>query len=305
VRHEIAAVGGVIDVQYQFDIGASGVPVSAIINGHFARNPAGGITMDLYAWNYTGTPAFELIHANIIPAANTTTDGDYTANLLARNTEGGKAILRFYKTGVGTASLNIDQLIVSYAESTSASIALILDDTGTSGVALLTATQASIDAIEADTDELQTNQGAWATATGFATPTNITAASGITLADGAITAAKIANAAIDAATFAADVDAEARGWLGMAAADLDTQLAALPTAAEIFAATLTTQLTEAYAANATAPTLAQAIFLIQQSLHEFSISDVTRTVYKLDGAATAATFTLDDADAPTSTTRAT
>lgn len=30
-------------------------------------------------------------------------------------------------------------------------------------------------AIEADTNELQTNQGAWATATGFATPTNITA----------------------------------------------------------------------------------------------------------------------------------
>lgn len=41
--------------------------------------------------------------------------------------------------------------------------------------ALQTATQASIDAIEADTNDLQTNQGAWATAVGFATPTNITA----------------------------------------------------------------------------------------------------------------------------------
>lgn len=37
-------------------------------------------------------------------------------------------------------------------------------------------------AIVADTNELQTNQGNWLTATGFATPTNITAASGISLA---------------------------------------------------------------------------------------------------------------------------
>jgi len=41
--------------------------------------------------------------------------------------------------------------------------------TGASGVNLLAATQASIDAIEGDTGELQTNQGNWLTATGFAT----------------------------------------------------------------------------------------------------------------------------------------
>lgn len=53
------------------------------------------------------------------------------------------------------------------------------------------------------------------------------------IAADAITAAKIAAGAIDAATFAADVDAEARGWLGLATNNIDTQLAALPTAAEI------------------------------------------------------------------------
>ena len=67
---------------------------------------------------------------------------------------------------------------------------------------------------------------------------------------------------------------------------------------------LTTQMTEAYAADGTAPTLAQAIFLIQQSLHEFAIVDTTRTVKKLDGSTLAATFALDDATSPTSTTRA-
>jgi len=68
---------------------------------------------------------------------------------------------------------------------------------------------------------------------------------------------------------------------------------------------LTTQMTESYAADGTAPTLAQALMLIQQSMHEFAIAATTRTVKKLDGSATAATFTLDDAVNPTSTTRAT
>ena len=66
---------------------------------------------------------------------------------------------------------------------------------------------------------------------------------------------------------------------------------------------LTTQLTESYAADGTAPTLAQAIFLIQQSLGDFSISGTTITVKKLDGSTTAATYTLDDGTSPTSRTR--
>ena len=78
-----------------------------------------------------------------------------------------------------------------------------------------------------------------------------------------------------------------------------------PTAAENFTAVLTTALTESYAADGAAPTLAQAIFLVQQSLHEFAISTTTRTVKKLDGSTTAATFTFDDATSPTSSTRAT
>jgi hypothetical protein len=89
------------------------------------------------------------------------------------------------------------------------------------------------------------------------------------------------------------------------ASDIAALIDALPTAAENFTAVLTTAMTESYAADGAAPTLAQAIFLMQQSLHEFSISGTTRTVKKLDGSTTAATFTLDSSTAPTSTTRAT
>lgn len=71
------------------------------------------------------------------------------------------------------------------------------------------------------------------------------------------------------------------------------------------AAILTTALTESYAADGAAPTLAQAIFLIQQSIGDFSISGTTLTVKKLDGTTAAATYTLDDATNPTSRTRAT
>ena len=69
-------------------------------------------------------------------------------------------------------------------------------------------------------------------------------------------------------------------------------------------AVLQRQMTEGYAADGVAPTLEQALFMIQQMLTEFGISGVTLTMRKLDGATPAATFTLDDASNPTSLTRA-
>ena len=68
---------------------------------------------------------------------------------------------------------------------------------------------------------------------------------------------------------------------------------------------LTTQMTESYAADGTAPTVAQALFAIQQFLQERSTATTTVTVKKLDGSTSAMTFTLDDATTPTSITRAT
>jgi hypothetical protein len=66
----------------------------------------------------------------------------------------------------------------------------------------------------------------------------------------------------------------------------------------------TGQMTESYNTDGTAPTLAQAVFLILQMLTEKSISSTTLTVKKLDGTTSAATFTLNDATNPTSITRA-
>ncbi len=70
-------------------------------------------------------------------------------------------------------------------------------------------------------------------------------------------------------------------------------------------ALFTRQLTEAYAADGVAPTLAQLLFLVQQKIGDFSISGTTLTVKKLDGSTTAATYTLNSSTVPTSITRAT
>ncbi len=91
---------------------------------------------------------------------------------------------------------------------------------------------------------------------------------------------------------AGNVDGNVTGSVGSLAAQAVTDI-------------LTTQMTEAYNADGTAPTLAQALFMILQQAGEFSISGTTITVKKLDGSTTAATFTLDDGSDPTSRTRAT
>ncbi len=75
-----------------------------------------------------------------------------------------------------------------------------------------------------------------------------------------------------------------------------------PTKAEMDAL-LTTQMTESYAANGTAPTAAQALFAIHQMLMQFAISGTSITVKQLDNTTTAFTVTLDDGTSPTSAVR--
>lgn len=70
-------------------------------------------------------------------------------------------------------------------------------------------------------------------------------------------------------------------------------------------ALFTRALTESYAADGAAPTVAQSLMLIQQMLGDFSITGTTLTVNKLDGITAAGTFTLNSSSAPTSLTRAT
>lgn len=121
------------------------------------------------------------------------------------------------------------------------------------------------------------------------------------IAADAITAAKIADGAIDAATFAAGaITASAIAADAIGASEL-----AADAVTEIVNGVLTTAMTEAYPTDGSTATVAQMLYLIAQSIGEFSVSGTTITVKKLDGTTTAATYTLDSSTAPTSRTRAT
>lgn len=133
---------------------------------------------------------------------------------------------------------------------------------------------ADITSILTDTNELQGNQGDWSTATGFATTAEI--------ADVPTVAEFNARTIVSADYFVTSDYTEA------------------PTVSQI----LTAQMTESYAADGAAPTLAQCLFLTMQNLQDFNYVGTTQTVKKIDGIATAATYTLNDASAPTSKTRA-
>ncbi len=67
----------------------------------------------------------------------------------------------------------------------------------------------------------------------------------------------------------------------------------------------TVAMTEAYAAKNAAPTPAEALFMAIALLTERVIAGTTMTVKKIDQSTTAMTLTLDDANTPTSQTRAT
>ena len=220
--------------------------------------------------------------------------------------------------------------------------------TGTDGVTLATAqpnytpaTSAQATAIEADTQDLQTQigtAGAGLTALGDTRLGNLDAAVSTRLASasytapldaaGTRTAVGLSSANLDTqlGNIVADTNELQADWADGGRLDLildarasqtsvdtidnflDTEIAAIledtgTTLPAQIAAITTTQLTEGYAADGVAPTLEEATFMILQSLHEFAITGTSRTAKKLDGTTTAMVFTLDSDTAPTSTTR--
>lgn len=73
--------------------------------------------------------------------------------------------------------------------------------------------------------------------------------------------------------------------------------------ADLVASILTTQMTESYAADGAAPTLAQALMAIQQRLFDADVVGTTLTVRQLDGTTAAMTLTLDNGSTPTDINR--
>lgn len=130
---------------------------------------------------------------------------------------------------------------------------------------------------------------------------------------GASVSADVAAIKVDTAAILVDTGTTLDGKVDAILADTGTDGVVVATASKSgyalsnagVDALYTRQLTESYAADGAAPTVAQALMQIQQMLTEFGISATTMTVKKLDGTTTAFTLTLNDGSAPTAITRAT
>lgn len=159
-------------------------------------------------------------------------------------------------------------------------IAAILQDTGTDIPALIAAIPSAAGNASAVRSELATELAR----IDAAISTRL-AAAGYTAPDNASIAAILADTGTDGV-----VVADKTGFRLSAAGVNDV---------------LRTALTEGYAADGAAPTLEQFSFMVWSLLAERSIAGTTLTARRLDGSTSAMTFTLDDADAPTSQTRST
>ena len=125
--------------------------------------------------DYDGTTKFVTVYPMWLTSPDDTTgyqiDGDYAPVV---NTDGEMATYRISENAISSVSVSdgaVTKIQVGLATSTALAAAQADLDiiTGADGVKLLSGTQASIDEIKTNTNELQTNQGDWATATGFST----------------------------------------------------------------------------------------------------------------------------------------
>lgn len=114
VYHEISDDAGAMELYYQFDVGGNGVAATVQMAGRlFSANDSIGV----YAYNWAGTSWDQIGTMN---GSGGSSDGVSIFNLLTRHTGTGvnlgKVRIRgFAASGLTSATLYIDQAIVSYA----------------------------------------------------------------------------------------------------------------------------------------------------------------------------------------------
>lgn len=313
--------------------GAAGDPWSTALPGAYGAGTAGKIVGD----NVNATISSRSSHSaadvwavttRTLSAAGVQAIWDALTSALTTVGSIGKLLVdninatissRATQTSVDT----VDDLLDTEVAAIKADTAAILADTGTDGVVVASGSKtgyalsaAGIQAIWDALTSALTTVGSIGKL--IVDNLNATISSRSTLdAAGVRSAVGLASANLDTQLTAIDdaVDTEVAAVL----AAVDTEVAAikartdnLPTdpadqslVEAAITGLLTTQLTESYNADGVAPTVAQALTVIMQRLTEFSISGTTITVKKLDGATTAFTLTMDSATTPTSSTRAT
>ncbi len=109
----ITAAGSAVDWVYKFSVGSGRVASKVTFNGYLLVGaPATGKSVNVYAYNWTGTPGWDLV--SVIAGQTTTTDITRDITLLSAHTgtgtNAGVIYLRFTNSG-NVTSLNVDELV--------------------------------------------------------------------------------------------------------------------------------------------------------------------------------------------------
>lgn len=114
IYHQLNDTAGTLDAYYEFQVGADGVPVTALFTGYLT-----GLndSLKIYGWDWVGSAwiqigsiAGQALSNNVVIPLNL-----YTSMVGTSGADVGKVRIRFQNTGLTTASLFVDQIFVSYA----------------------------------------------------------------------------------------------------------------------------------------------------------------------------------------------
>jgi hypothetical protein len=116
VSHQHTDTAGAIDLYYEFDVTDSGIPVSCKIDGAITGN---NDDVDVYAYNWAGTSWDQVGNLpGTITATITERNYDLLTAHVGTGANLGKVRIRLFKgSGLTTATLYIDRMLVSYAVS--------------------------------------------------------------------------------------------------------------------------------------------------------------------------------------------
>jgi len=113
--HVVEPGGGTTDFYYEFDIGANGSPVSISWHGYAAGQ---GDSYEIYAWNWTGTPAWEQIGTKAGVNGTTIVAETYDLSIAHVGTGANAGLVRYrvYSTGATTGTAyGTDRILCSFA----------------------------------------------------------------------------------------------------------------------------------------------------------------------------------------------
>ncbi len=113
ISHEISDDGGTTDIYYEFDVGLDGVPVDCTV--HVASTGKND-DINVFAWNWNSS-VWEQIGSIAGAALATIVERQFNTVIthVGTGVDSGTVRIRFQNTGLTTATLHIDRIIVCFA----------------------------------------------------------------------------------------------------------------------------------------------------------------------------------------------